>query len=73
MEVPTQYKATVELKLLGGPKGISPIRIALQPPVHIAPSFSSSKPSHSSGFHDHNLIMTKMLLLPLFLIMLQLV
>ncbi|KAJ0704407.1 putative transcription factor C2H2 family [Helianthus annuus] len=52
MEVPTQYKATIELKLLGSRKGISPKRIALPPPVHIAPSFSSSKPSHSSGFHD---------------------
>ncbi|PWA82956.1 Copine [Artemisia annua] len=52
MEIPTQYKATIELNILGGRKGISPNRIALPPPVHVAPSFSSSKPSHSSGFQQ---------------------
>lgn len=52
MEIPTQYKATIELNILGGRKGISPKRIALPPPVHVAPSFSSSKPSHSSGFQQ---------------------
>nr|XP_043631337.1 E3 ubiquitin-protein ligase RGLG2-like isoform X2 [Erigeron canadensis] len=46
MEIPTQYKATIELSILGR-KGISPKRVALPPPV---PSFSSSKPTHSTGF-----------------------
>ncbi|KVI09177.1 E3 ubiquitin-protein ligase RGLG2-like [Cynara cardunculus var. scolymus] len=52
MEIPIQYKATIELSILGSRKGISPRRVALPPPVHIAPSFSSSKPSHSAGFQD---------------------
>ncbi|XP_071734975.1 E3 ubiquitin-protein ligase RGLG2-like [Rutidosis leptorrhynchoides] len=54
MEIPTQYKATIELNILGSRKGISPKRVALPPPVHVAPSFSSSKPSYSAGFHDPN-------------------
>ncbi|KAI3748103.1 hypothetical protein L6452_10978 [Arctium lappa] len=52
MEIPIQYKATIELSILGSRKGISPQRVALPPPVHAAPSFSSSKPSHSTGFQD---------------------
>ncbi|XP_071706916.1 E3 ubiquitin-protein ligase RGLG5-like [Rutidosis leptorrhynchoides] len=52
MEIPTQYKATIELNILGSRKGISPKRVALPPPVHVAPSFSSSKPSYSAGFQD---------------------
>ncbi|XP_023728679.1 E3 ubiquitin-protein ligase RGLG2 [Lactuca sativa] len=47
MEIPTQYKATIELNILGSRKGISPRRVALPPPVHVAPSFISSKPSQS--------------------------
>ncbi|KAI3520729.1 hypothetical protein L1887_10179 [Cichorium endivia] len=50
MEIPTQYKATIELNILGSRKGISPKRIALPPPAHVVPSFSSSKPSHSASF-----------------------
>ncbi|KAJ0753347.1 putative transcription factor C2H2 family [Helianthus annuus] len=50
MEIPTQYKATIELNILGGRKGISPNRVALPPPIHSASSYSSSKPSHSSSF-----------------------
>ncbi|KAD7479561.1 hypothetical protein R6Q59_008474 [Mikania micrantha] len=52
MEIPTQYKATIELNILGSRKGISPQRVALPPPVHAAPSFSSSKPSHSTSFQN---------------------
>ncbi|XP_062010234.1 E3 ubiquitin-protein ligase RGLG2-like [Rosa rugosa] len=59
MEIPTQYKATIELNLLGGQKGNSPHRVPLPPPLHGASlnsskplygasSFSSSKPSHPS-------------------------
>ncbi|XP_076903786.1 E3 ubiquitin-protein ligase RGLG5-like [Bidens hawaiensis] len=56
MEIPTQYKATIELKLLGSRKGISPKRVALPPPVHVVPSFSSSKPSFSTPqpYYDQN-------------------
>ncbi|KAL8251348.1 hypothetical protein R6Q59_035041 [Mikania micrantha] len=50
MEIPTQYKATIELNILGGRKGISPNRVALPPPVHSASSFRSSKSSHSTIF-----------------------
>lgn len=50
MEIPTQYKATIELNILGSRKGVSPHRVALPPPVHGATSFSYSKPSHSSSF-----------------------
>ncbi|KAI3761907.1 hypothetical protein L1987_52330 [Smallanthus sonchifolius] len=47
MEIPTQYKATIELNILGQ-KGVSPYRVALPPPIHSASSFSHSKPSNSS-------------------------
>lgn len=46
MEIPSQYKATIELNILGSKKGNIPERIALPPPVH---SFSSSKPSRSTS------------------------
>ncbi|KAI3931275.1 hypothetical protein MKX01_040192 [Papaver californicum] len=44
MEIPTQYKATMELNILGHRSGKSPQRIALPPPVY------SSQPSHMSRF-----------------------
>ncbi|XP_071694024.1 E3 ubiquitin-protein ligase RGLG2-like isoform X2 [Rutidosis leptorrhynchoides] len=47
MEIPSQYKATIELNLLGR-KGISPHRVALPPPIR-GPSFSN-KPLHSDSF-----------------------
>ncbi|KAL5572819.1 hypothetical protein UlMin_022416 [Ulmus minor] len=51
MEIPTQYKATIELNILGGQKAKSPHRVALPPPAYGAPSFSSSKkPFHSTSF-----------------------
>ncbi|GJV30434.1 E3 ubiquitin protein ligase RGLG2-like protein [Tanacetum coccineum] len=51
MEIPTQYKATIELNILGSRKGVSPNRVALPPPVHIGYSKPSySKPSYSSSF-----------------------
>ncbi|GMP73951.1 hypothetical protein CsSME_00031520 [Camellia sinensis var. sinensis] len=61
MEIPSQYKATIELNILGGQKGNVPERVPLPPPVYSAPSFSSSKSSCSSNFqqstapyHGHN-------------------
>ncbi|XP_057791677.1 E3 ubiquitin-protein ligase RGLG2-like isoform X2 [Salvia miltiorrhiza] len=51
MEIPTQYKATMELNLLGGRKGHIPERIALPPPIYGAAAFgSSSKPSPADTF-----------------------
>ncbi|KAL3813835.1 hypothetical protein ACJIZ3_015103 [Penstemon smallii] len=62
MEIPTQYKATIELNLLGGRKGNAPERFALPPPVY-GPAFgSATKPSlptnfeHStSSYYEHNI------------------
>ncbi|CAI9780614.1 unnamed protein product [Fraxinus pennsylvanica] len=60
MEIPSQYKATMELNLLGGRKGNSPKRVALPPPVYGAASGHSSKFAHaisfqhsSSSYYDH--------------------
>ncbi|KAF8399804.1 hypothetical protein HHK36_015675 [Tetracentron sinense] len=51
MEIPSQYKATLELNLLGSRRGMAPDRVPLPPPLYgAAASFSSSKPSHSSSF-----------------------
>ncbi|GAV84443.1 Copine domain-containing protein/zf-C3HC4_3 domain-containing protein [Cephalotus follicularis] len=48
MEIPSQYKATIELNLLGRRNGNVPERVALPPPVYGAASFSSAKPSRST-------------------------
>ncbi|CAA2985714.1 E3 ubiquitin- ligase RGLG2-like [Olea europaea subsp. europaea] len=60
MEIPSQYKATMELNLLGGRKGNAPERVALPPPVYGAASGHSSKFSNetsfqhsSSSYYDH--------------------
>ncbi|CAA0824526.1 E3 ubiquitin-protein ligase RGLG2 [Striga hermonthica] len=51
MEIPSQYKATMELNLLGGRKGNASGRIALPPPVHNAAGFGSAlKPSRATSF-----------------------
>ncbi|CAN0929327.1 E3 ubiquitin-protein ligase RGLG2 [Linum grandiflorum] len=42
MEIPSQYKATLELGLLGRRKGNGPERIALPPPLHGASPFARS-------------------------------
>ncbi|KAK6928404.1 hypothetical protein RJ641_006995 [Dillenia turbinata] len=52
MEIPSQYKATIELNILGGRKGNSPGRFPLPPPVYGAVSFSSSKPSQMISFQQ---------------------
>ncbi|KAF5187705.1 E3 ubiquitin-protein ligase rglg2 [Thalictrum thalictroides] len=57
MEIPSQYKATMELKLLGCQTGRSPERFPLPPPVYGMASFSSkpsfnSKPSGMSSFQQ---------------------
>ncbi|XWS44099.1 hypothetical protein CRYUN_Cryun15aG0015700 [Craigia yunnanensis] len=50
MEIPSQYKATIELNILGGRKGNIPERVPLSPPTYGVASFNSSKPSHSTSF-----------------------
>ncbi|KAL1564250.1 E3 ubiquitin-protein ligase rglg2 [Salvia divinorum] len=50
MEVPTQYKATIELSLLGQRNGNAPQRVALPPPVYGAAFGSVSKPSKATSF-----------------------
>ncbi|RWR97013.1 14-3-3 protein [Cinnamomum micranthum f. kanehirae] len=54
MEIPSQYKATLELNLLGRRRGKSPVRVSLPPPLgnYGEPSFPS-KPSQSSSFQGH--------------------
>ncbi|XP_078433450.1 E3 ubiquitin-protein ligase RGLG2-like [Wolffia australiana] len=42
MEIPSQYKATVEMGLLGGHSGPCPCRVPLPPPMGFASSTSSS-------------------------------
>lgn len=49
MEIPSQYKATIELNILGR-KGNIPERIPLPPPVRAAPSHSVSKPSRLTSY-----------------------
>ncbi|PIN03435.1 putative E3 ubiquitin ligase [Handroanthus impetiginosus] len=49
MEIPSQYKATMELNLLGQ-KGNTPERVALPPPVYGAAFGSVSKPSRATSF-----------------------
>ncbi|XP_031260118.1 E3 ubiquitin-protein ligase RGLG2 [Pistacia vera] len=49
MEIPSQYKATIELNILGRRTGNVPERVPLPPPVYGAMSVSSSKPSYSTS------------------------
>ncbi|KAF3444546.1 hypothetical protein FNV43_RR14238 [Rhamnella rubrinervis] len=49
MEIPSQYKATIELNILGTQRGNSPQRVALPPPVYGASSVSSSKPTYGGA------------------------
>ncbi|KAK4409959.1 E3 ubiquitin-protein ligase RGLG2 [Sesamum angolense] len=61
MEIPSQYKATMELNLLGGRKGNIPERVPLPPPVYGGAFGLSAKPSRtsmfqhsSSSYYEHN-------------------
>uniref|UniRef100_A0A2N9H043 VWFA domain-containing protein n=1 Tax=Fagus sylvatica TaxID=28930 RepID=A0A2N9H043_FAGSY len=49
MEIPSQYKATIELNILGGQMGTSPRRVPLPPPIYGTTSSSSLKSSYSSS------------------------
>ncbi|KAJ4829763.1 E3 ubiquitin-protein ligase rglg2 [Turnera subulata] len=50
MEIPSQYKATIELNILGRRNGNISERVALPPPDYGASSFTGSKPSRSTSF-----------------------
>ncbi|KAK2663611.1 hypothetical protein Ddye_002185 [Dipteronia dyeriana] len=50
MEIPSQYKATLELNILGASRGKGIDRISLPPPQYGAASFSTPKTSQSSSF-----------------------
>ncbi|XP_057530566.1 E3 ubiquitin-protein ligase RGLG2 isoform X2 [Amaranthus tricolor] len=61
MEIPSQYKATIELNILGRRRGVSPERVPLPPPLYnsrplnSASSFNYSEPSsHSSSFQSNS-------------------
>ncbi|XWS69112.1 hypothetical protein CRYUN_Cryun04dG0151300 [Craigia yunnanensis] len=54
MEIPSQYKATIELGLLGRRKGNTSERVPLPPPLYGTSSFNTSKPySRSSSFQQN--------------------
>ncbi|KAG5533298.1 hypothetical protein RHGRI_027476 [Rhododendron griersonianum] len=51
MEIPSQYKATLELSILGRRTGNAPKRVPLPPPRYgVASTGNSSKPYNSSSF-----------------------
>ncbi|WVZ07907.1 hypothetical protein V8G54_021253 [Vigna mungo] len=53
MEIPSQYKATIELGILGARRGHSPDRVALPPPLYGRTSSSiSTKSTRSNSFHQ---------------------
>ncbi|KAH8500038.1 hypothetical protein H0E87_015323 [Populus deltoides] len=53
MEIPSQYKATIELGLLGNHhRGNAPERVPLPPPLYGQTSSSKSKASRSSSFQQ---------------------
>ncbi|CAN8238709.1 unnamed protein product [Cochlearia groenlandica] len=53
MEIPSQYKATLELGLLGRRTGTSPNKIALPPPTYASQSLrNSSRTSRSTSFQN---------------------
>ncbi|XP_022843611.1 E3 ubiquitin-protein ligase RGLG2-like [Olea europaea var. sylvestris] len=51
MEIPSQYKATLELNLLGASRGKVVDRIPLPPPRYGGASFVTPKPPHSNNFY----------------------
>ncbi|KAB5545227.1 hypothetical protein DKX38_013339 [Salix brachista] len=52
MEIPSQYKATIELGLLGYQRGNAPERVPLPPPLYSQTSSGKSKTSRSSSFQQ---------------------
>lgn len=56
MEIPSQYKATIELGILGRQRGNAPDRVPLPPPIYGSRS-SGTKPQHSSSFQHSSSIL----------------
>ncbi|XP_065874426.1 E3 ubiquitin-protein ligase RGLG2-like isoform X2 [Euphorbia lathyris] len=52
MEIPSQYKATIELNILGSSRGKAIDRVPLPPPQYGVASYGNSKPSHLSSHHS---------------------
>nr|POE54805.1 e3 ubiquitin-protein ligase rglg1 [Quercus suber] len=52
MEIPAQYKATLELNILGASRGNTIDRVPLPPPMYGTAPFNTRKPSQSSSFHS---------------------
>ncbi|XP_065634809.1 E3 ubiquitin-protein ligase RGLG2-like, partial [Quercus suber] len=52
MEIPSQYKATLELNILGASRGNTIDRVPLPPPMYGTAPFNTRKPSQSSSFHS---------------------
>ncbi|KAF7806013.1 E3 ubiquitin-protein ligase RGLG2-like [Senna tora] len=50
MEIPSQYKATLELNILGARRGKAIDRVPLPPPLYNAASLNTPKASHPSNF-----------------------
>ncbi|KAI3737376.1 hypothetical protein L2E82_27376 [Cichorium intybus] len=50
MEIPSQYKATLELNLLGTRRGNAVDRVSLPPPCYGSASLGGPRPSRSSSF-----------------------
>ncbi|KAL3642293.1 E3 ubiquitin-protein ligase rglg2 [Castilleja foliolosa] len=50
MEIPSQYKATMELNILGNSRGKGVDRVSLPPPLYGAASFSTPKTSRVNSF-----------------------
>ncbi|XP_061341855.1 E3 ubiquitin-protein ligase RGLG2 isoform X2 [Gastrolobium bilobum] len=50
MEIPSQYKAAIELNLPGGRESNAPQRVPLPPPTYNSASQGTSKPSHAARF-----------------------
>ncbi|KAJ4846848.1 E3 ubiquitin-protein ligase rglg2 [Turnera subulata] len=53
MEIPAQYKATLELNLLGATRGKGMHRVPLPPPQYGGTSVSNPKPLQSNSFRQH--------------------
>ncbi|KAF7834472.1 E3 ubiquitin-protein ligase RGLG5 isoform X1 [Senna tora] len=59
MEIPSQYKATIDLGLLGARRGYSPDRVPLPPPLYDrASSGNSTKSSRSNSFQQRQPVYT---------------
>ncbi|XP_020203753.1 E3 ubiquitin-protein ligase RGLG2 isoform X2 [Cajanus cajan] len=52
MEIPSQYKAAIELNLLGNQHGNAPQRVSLPPPTYSFASLRTSNPFHAARFES---------------------